>query len=229
MCAAIVCRRQIYSQKFSQPLNFLIAGEIEFFQADPGTRKRRIVECFGSLGWTSVHPRELCESGGRRSGFVQSAGDCLPQGAPIVRRRSPPVRVLSCGKRPGWGRASFVTTCLLVDPLSSLRSAADRAGNGKALGPTVDRKGVWAPSWSDLGCESGRRRGWVERRGLSTGLGLPKGSRSSLRSWGFARVRYDGLDLKSRRFCIPEPAGSERRQERSFRGRVAKELRLRRA
>lgn len=34
-----------------------------------------------------------------------SAGDCLPQGAPIVRRRSSPVRALSHAKRPerGWG------------------------------------------------------------------------------------------------------------------------------
>jgi hypothetical protein len=38
------------------------------------------------------------------------------------------------------GQASFVTTCLPVDPPSSLRSAADRIGNGLALGPLVDRK-----------------------------------------------------------------------------------------
>jgi hypothetical protein len=50
ICAAIVRRRRIYSQKFSRALNFLIAAVIEFFQADPGTRKRRIAECFGSLG-----------------------------------------------------------------------------------------------------------------------------------------------------------------------------------
>jgi hypothetical protein len=50
------------------------------------------------------------------------------------------------------------------------------------------------------------------------GLGLPRGSRSSRRSWGFARVRYDGLDRKSRRLYVPEPAGSERRQEHPFAG-----------
>jgi hypothetical protein len=50
MCAAIVRRREIYSQKSSRAFNFLIAGLIEFFQADHGTRKRRIAECFGSLG-----------------------------------------------------------------------------------------------------------------------------------------------------------------------------------
>jgi len=50
------------------------------------------------------------------------------------------------------------------------------------------------------------------------GLGLPRGSRSSRRSWGFARVRYDGLDRKPRRLYVPEPAGSERRQEHPFGG-----------
>jgi hypothetical protein len=48
------------------------------------------------------------------------------------------------------------------------------------------------------------------------GLGLPRGSRSSRRSCGFARVRYDGLDRKSRRLYVPEPAGSERCQEHPF-------------
>src|SRR5215470_20336365 len=107
ICAAIVRQRKTYSQKFSRILNFLIAGVIEFSQASDGTRKRRIAEYFGSLGWTSVHPRELRESGGRRSRCAQSAGDCLPQGAPIVRRRSPPVRARSYGKRPGWGLGVF--------------------------------------------------------------------------------------------------------------------------
>jgi hypothetical protein len=50
MCAAIVRDRKTYSQKSSRAFNFLIAGVMEFFQADPGTRKRRIAECFGSLG-----------------------------------------------------------------------------------------------------------------------------------------------------------------------------------
>jgi hypothetical protein len=50
ICATIVRHRKTYSQKSSRALNFLIAGVIEFFQADPGTRKRRIAECFGSLG-----------------------------------------------------------------------------------------------------------------------------------------------------------------------------------
>jgi hypothetical protein len=50
ICAAIVRQQKTYSQKSSRALNFLIASVIEFFQADPGTRKRRIAECFGSLG-----------------------------------------------------------------------------------------------------------------------------------------------------------------------------------
>jgi hypothetical protein len=50
MCAAIVRDHENYSQKFFPLLNFLIAAVIEFFQADHGTRKRRIAECFGSLG-----------------------------------------------------------------------------------------------------------------------------------------------------------------------------------
>jgi hypothetical protein len=66
ICAAIVRHWKTYSQKFSRTFNFLIAGVIEFFQADPGTRKRRIAEYFGSLGWTSVHPGELRESEDRR-------------------------------------------------------------------------------------------------------------------------------------------------------------------
>jgi hypothetical protein len=50
ICAAIVRHHENYSQKFFPRLNFLIAAVIEFFQANHGTRKRRIAECFGSLG-----------------------------------------------------------------------------------------------------------------------------------------------------------------------------------
>src|SRR5882672_11689957 len=61
ICEAIVRQHKIYSQKFSRVLNFLIAMVNEFSQGSDGTRKRRIAECFGSFGWTSVHPRELRE------------------------------------------------------------------------------------------------------------------------------------------------------------------------
>src|SRR5215468_10237453 len=51
MCAAIVRRCKTYAQKFCRLLNFLLAAVIEFSQAADGTRKRRIAEYFGSLGW----------------------------------------------------------------------------------------------------------------------------------------------------------------------------------
>ena len=50
MCATIVRHHENYSQKFFPLLNFLIASVIEFSQGSHGTRKRRIAECFGSLG-----------------------------------------------------------------------------------------------------------------------------------------------------------------------------------
>ena len=184
-----------YSQKFLRVLNFLIAAVMEFSQGSDGTRKRRIAECFGSLGWTSVHPRELRESEDRRGRSVQSAGDCLPQGAPIVRRRPPPVRVRPCDKRPGWRSSVF------RDDLPSGRSALFPAQCGgsdrrrRSLRAGRRPKGAFGLRPGAIrGVSRGAAGGWVERGRSSTGLGLPRGSRSSRRSWGFARVRYDGLD-----------------------------------
>jgi hypothetical protein len=140
MCEAIVRQHKIYSQIFSRVLNFLIATVNEFSQGSDGTRKRRIAECFGSFGWTSVHPRELRESEDRRSRL------CSPRAIASRRGRQssgagrlPHGYARAVNGRDG-GQASFVTTCLPVDPPSSLRSAADRTGNGLALGPRVDRK-----------------------------------------------------------------------------------------
>jgi hypothetical protein len=96
ICAAIVRHRKIYSQKFSRARNFLIARVMEFFQADLGTRKRRIAECFGSLGWTSVHPGEPRESEDRQAACVVR-GRLPPAGganrpAPVASRTGSPVR-----------------------------------------------------------------------------------------------------------------------------------------
>jgi hypothetical protein len=75
-------------------------------------------------GVASCSPRAIASRRGRQS----SGAGRLPYGfARTVNGRD-------------GGQASFVTTCLPVDPPSSLRSAADRTGNGMALGPLVDRK-----------------------------------------------------------------------------------------
>jgi len=113
------------------------------------------------------------------------------------------------GRGGGW--ASFVTTCLPVDPPSSLRSAADRTGDGGAFGPSVGRKGAFGLRPGAIrGVSRGAAGGRVERGRPPTGLGLPRGSRSSRRSWGFARVRYDGLDRSpaaSSYRSLPAPRG----------------------
>jgi hypothetical protein len=73
--------------------------------------------------------------------------------------------------------ASFVTTCLPVDPLSSLRSAADRTGSDPSL-----RAGRWPKGALGLGPGAIRDRcrgaagGSVERGIISIGSGLPRGS-----------------------------------------------------
>lgn len=70
--------------------------------------------------------------------------------------------------------ASFVTTCLPVDPLSSLRSAADRTGSDFSL-----RAGRWPKGALGLGPGAIRDRcrgaagGSVERGMISIGSGLP--------------------------------------------------------
>src|SRR5262245_29283436 len=140
MKRGISCERFVrfdknYAQKISRVLAFFIAAGKEFFQISHGTRKRRAVEPLGSLGWTSVQPRGLRESEGRRGGEREPAGDCLPQGAPIVRRRSPLARARPARHEAALGgQASFAMACLPVDRPSSLRSAADRSGFGRLLG-----------------------------------------------------------------------------------------------
>lgn len=140
MCATIVRDHENYSQKFFPLLNFLIASVIEFSQGSHGTRKRRIAECFGSFGWTSVHPRELRESEDRRSRLCSPRAIASRRGRQSSGAGRLPYGYARAVNGRDGGQASFVTTCLPVDPPSSLRSAADRTGNGLALGPLVDRK-----------------------------------------------------------------------------------------
>ena len=184
VCAGFVRYFGIYSQKFSSMLNFSIAGIWKFFHSDFGTRKRRIVEWFGSLDrCLRACSRELCESKDRRimadspraiasrRGRQSSGAGRLPRG-----------RSHAANGRDGDGWV-FRETCFSVDPFTSLRSAADRTGSGEALGLAAGRKvhlgsrpgAIRDVSW-------GAADGSVERRTVSIGPGLPKGSPSSRRS-----------------------------------------------
>src|SRR5215468_6411939 len=218
-CERFVRFEKNYTQKISRVLAFFIAAGKEFFQISDGTRKRRVVDPLGSLGWTSVQARGLRESEGRRDGEREPAGDCLPQGAPIVRRRPPLVRARPVRQAVGMGgQASFAKTCLPVDPPSSLRSAADRTGFGRLLGAGCGRKvrlGL-APERSGavVGAPPGGR---VE--GSRTSIGLSGSCKGAGPAYG---VGDSPESARRRRVGIESPAvfsyrsrpGSERRRER---------------
>jgi hypothetical protein len=166
-CEVSVRFGKTYAQKNSRLLVFVIAALRVLLHASLDTRKRRIAGLSGPLGGlrfvqgpcASEEHREtygirgrLPPAGGANRSMLSASGAGSPaQDADGME-----------------GQASLVKTRLPVDPLSSLRRAADRAGSGRSLGATL----------------------WMDR--LPKGaLGLAPGAIRE-RSWGAAGRLVEG-------------------------------------
>jgi hypothetical protein len=210
-CEVFVRFDKTYAQKNSRILVFVIAALRVLLHAALDTRKRRIAGLSGPLGGLRFVQGPCASEEHRETYGIR--GRLPPAGGANRSMLNASGAGLLAQDVDGMeGQASLVKTRLPVDPLSSLRRAADRAGSGWSwgqpcgrivcrkvrLGLSLERSGdlVGAPPAGWLGEEQDFHRVRAPVRGARPYRGVGDSS-------GSFRRRRDGK--RPRRFFVSEP------------------------